>query len=171
MEKIKITPEQESALKEFIHMTEKLYNEKPFDRFIKERGRWEHQYKSMNEFTPEQFTLLLIDHYEVEEDWEYARSKLSNVIYTKKELEIRHLDHNYLEKATKEEYNEHENRKLFWSSGRSYGEFKLGDSFAHASDFYFIVENSEDVTTAKAYFDDGHIKHIYFIEDRKEILN
>jgi hypothetical protein len=169
MEKIKITPEQESALKEFIHMTVNEFNEKPFARFIREGGSWAHQYKPINEFTHEQFALLLIDHYDVEEDWkswEYAKSTVSSVVYTKEKIKAFHTRF-FLEKATKEEYTEY----LFNSYGRSYGEFKVGDTLAHCSDFYFIVENSDSIADAEAYFKDGHIKYIYFVENRKEILN
>jgi hypothetical protein len=112
---------------------------KPLDFFLAIKDCRTNTYENLKNFTPEQFAIILCGWYEVEGNW------------------------------WSEEYIRQENRQLFESYGRSYGEFKLGDILIDINNIDCVLKHN-DSAEAEAYLKGGYIKYIYFIEDRKEIL-
>jgi hypothetical protein len=162
MEKIKIIPEQEKALKEYKHYGNSLTD------FIQSHTAWDNEYEPLNYFTPEQFALLLCNHYEVEEDWQswdYLKSKISSNVYTKEKFSSLNNDHKCFEEATKEEYV----KCLFERYGRKYGEFKEGDKYTTKGNMNLTIINKFALTLADKLLKNNEIKHIYFVEDRNEL--
>jgi hypothetical protein len=173
MKKIKITPEQETAFKEYVRVSNK-FDQRPLNNFIYAHKNWNGNYKSLKDLTPEQFAFLLCGHYEVEEDrtsWEYFKRIIDGYIFSKNRL-IGDINNLYYSKATKEEYIGQENKNSFKRYGRSYGEFKIGDHLVLEMQIYsFTLCDNEDIVAAEKYFKKGEVKYIHFVEDRKELLS
>ena len=69
MKKIMITQEQKGSF-DYYMQDFRDSAEESFNRFIEHKHMWGHEYKPLNDFTPQQFALLLCGWYEVEQPFQ-----------------------------------------------------------------------------------------------------
>lgn len=163
-QKIVLTVEQETALAEF-----KKWNgdkSKAYGWFIEKGGENLNKYKPLYELTPQQFALVLLDWYEVEQpqfqvgDWATRINANANMKYRKeyengytfqigyvnkggvcKENESDDFQHvmRNLRHSTPEEIKAAKEREIWAKMGREVGEFKEGDIFIDKNNTCFEV--------------------------------
>ena len=172
MEKIKITEEQEKALKYWKD------NQEEFNSFIKGRESYIRSYKPLNDFTPEQFALLLCGWYEVEQpfkvgDWVYNKandlyqkvsSKCMSDFLENNEISISFVLTNtiFLEKVTEPW------KIMLLELGRDKPEFKVGDKYTTSKRGFHTVDTS-NCRMHEDRFNRGEVTHFYPVESRIEV--
>ena len=176
MEKIKITKEQEEALKSYKIFKE---GEKELEYFIAKKHEWKDCFKSLKDFTPLEFSVLLHGWYEVEYpfkagDWVYDNfNKCYRKLITRGcnpygdrecpiEVAIKNVN-GYIEKI------EEPWKIMLLGLGRSKPEFKLGDIYATKSGNVIQIVQIIDNKYAINNFENGVVIHFYPVESRIEV--
>ena len=167
--KLKITHEQEEALQKFINEPMRNTNSK-LAYYIERQNEmpFMHEYISLNDFTPEQFALLLCGWYEVEKsfkegdwiDWFGSICKVTKAERSTSGRLLIHTDesegHVYEEeckKATPEEIAQEKERRKWAEIGREPDEFREGDILFDGS--IYIKFKSYESNVFAITIDDG----------------
>ena len=190
MDKLKITKEQEKALRKInetygIEGGEQGNAHKVINRFIESenwncKGNW----GSFHDFTPEQFALLLCGWYTVEEefkvgDWVYnetvgryapidQRGVDDESVWVDDE-EFNFFRKSQIRKATPEEIAQEQNRRKWAEIGRSVNEYRNGDIIESPDGVMGRVGDTYDEDIVAVDLEKTPIVHEFHAKDLKLI--
>ena len=176
MEKLKITREQEEALKDF-----KKYGT-GFKNFVERDFNYTNIFAPLNDFTPEQFALLLCGWYEVEQpfkvgDWvfnpnHFSYAKIKKI--QKNVIDYRYTNENYDMEATPDSFNKKFEKVtepwkiMLLELGRDKPEFEIED-IVMSEEGFIANFNGHEGSLGIKWAKENRIKYFYPVESRIEV--
>ena len=161
MERIRITREQEEALKDF-----QKYGT-GFKNFVERDFNYTDIFAPLNDFTPEQFALLLCGWYEVEQSFKVGDwvKLINSEDYSKVMNE--HFDNSWgwYEKVTEPW------KIMLLELGRDKPEFKVGDCCITRSTgtYTYTCRDKGGIAHFEGLFKNDSVKYFYPVESRIEV--
>ena len=175
MEKVKITPEQEEALKDY--KTRGF----DFDMYLRARYTWTNSYKPLKDFKENEFALLLVGHYEIKQEFkvgDWVLSEMNNYmkvvnVYHNGEISVVN-DHGAgtVKHGSKFTKIEDKIEIALLELGRIKPEFKIGDKITNVNFINKTCKNSETfMNEGKDLMEDKGVGtlFIYPVESRLEV--